>query len=324
MSTPVHPVWPLLSGAGHEERPTAVSGDLETIVDALRRPFAEALLGPVLPDDLRPGAQERALGKLVWTRQRETMAQIAECGALPMKGHASASTLYEVPWARCIGDLDVLILDADLPRLLRRLGDLGFAFGAPDSRRWGFQSAVSFLPMTSADGLVDIDLHIAPDEGPLGAGLTAAQVFSAANTLEDGLRVPCPTHAALIAISNLAKERFEPYVLRTLVDLVRLARGGGVDWDEVAITLNRVGLGPGWAVVATALSMIGHPALTPPGTSPAQLRMARHLANLDLFEIGGLQKAVREATICYAPLVLTSLWLRRVGGLFVRRTGIPG
>lgn len=345
--TVVHPAWRYLAGIEVQRSeadpdpqlvdPQLADPELAGAIQALRRPLAHALLGGLVPVALRPGIDETALSSLILARQKALMERLRESDldVMAMKGFASALTLYEDSAARCIGDLDLLVRPADLRPVLASLTEQGYRFVAEDSRFWGFQSEVSFLPMSSEDGLVDVDLHIAPDEGPLVEALSVKEVFERARTLDGGYKVPAPTDAALIALSNLAKERFEPYGLRTLVDLTRLAsitggpdegrvEGGGVEWSRVARVAERAGMGPAWRLLAFLLHEIAGIEAGPAGPITAcARRVAEPFLTLQPVEPSAWDKVLREALVCYDARVLASLWRRRLGGLIRRRSGLP-
>jgi hypothetical protein len=352
--TGIHPAWRYLAGTEPRRMDAVPDPLLEDAIQALRRPLAYALLGGLVPGDLRPGLDELALSSLILARQKALMDRLrdSDLDVMAMKGFASALTLYEDPPARCIGDLDLLVRPTDLAPVIASLTDAGYRFAAEDTRFWGFQSEVSFLPMTSEDGLVDVDLHIAPDEGPLVDALSVEAVFERARTLEGGYKVPAPTDAALIALSNLAKERFEPYGLRTLVDLTRLAQahvgegatGVAVEWSRVAEVAEQVGLTPAWRLLAFLLNEIVGPELLGAefvgtklvgakfrGAAGAEAKalhaFARKVAEsfLTLRPVGSSawDKILREALVCYDGPVVVSLWRRRLGGLIHRRSGLP-
>lgn len=328
----VHSAWRYL--AGIEAPQTDAVADpplsdplLADAIQALRRPLAYAVLGGLVPTELRPDIDETALSSLILARQKALMDLLRESAldVMAMKGFASALTLYEDPAARCIGDLDLLVRPGDLPPVIATLTEAGYRFVAEERRFWGFQSEVSFLPMTSEDGLVDVDLHIAPDEGPLVDALSVEAVFERARRLDGGYKVPSPTDAALIALSNLAKERFEPYGLRTLVDLTRLASAGaGVDWGRVARVAERAGMGPAWRLLAFLLGeIVGHEVVPSRPVTAIARRVAEPFLTLRPVEPSALDKVLREALVCYDVPVLVSLWRRRLGGLIRRRSGLP-
>ena len=102
---------------------------------------------------------------------------------------------------------------------------------------WGFLSDASLLPLTSADGASNIDLHVHPDAWPLHLGLSGADVFAAARVIDTGdgdIWVPSVTHMLLLSASHAARDLFGPSTAKSLIDAARLLRqnGGEVDWRE--------------------------------------------------------------------------------------------
>lgn len=269
-------------------------------------------------------AEEAAFRRLALARQVQTLDRLRAAGrtALPIKGFAAAR-LYDPPWIRILGDLDLLVLPDDVAATTATLAAGGFVPELSPQGALGVTSDVSFHPLVSPDGLVSVDLHTALDAFPLSAALSADEVFAAA----DGGTRPAPHHLIVAALSNLAKERFGPYALRHLVDLSRCALRETVDWPAVDRVVRAAGLGPARATALGALRRLGFPADRlpsdiDPGFRPAG-RLAHALGHLQLSVPGRLAKVGREIGWCYAPGMLLRLWRFRIAGLLRPRSGLP-
>ncbi|MEQ8398833.1 nucleotidyltransferase family protein [Thalassobaculum sp.] len=284
-----------------------------------RLPVEEAV-----PEDTSEAA-EAAFRRLSLARQAATINNLKARGLriLPIKGYGSAR-LYDPPWKRILGDLDLLVRPAEVQALVQELGAMGFQAVPSTQGALGVTSDVSFHPMVSSDGLVSVDIHTALDAFPLSSALGTDAVFDAADTACSGL---ASHHAAIAALSNLAKERFGPYSVRHLLDLGRLALQETVDWPLVDRIVDAAGLGPARATALGALLRIGVPAeRLPAGIDPAfrpAIRLSRALGHLHLVEPSRWTKACRELAWCYAPGTIVRLWWFRIAGLLRPRSGMP-
>ncbi|CAN0500930.1 unnamed protein product, partial [Laminaria digitata] len=156
--------------------------------------------------------------------QRRWMQAIAETGipVVYMKGFAFAHSLYPDPDIRTIGDIDILVRPGDLGNLLHFLTDQGFQFDPQPMAPWGFISDASFMPLVSAAGDCNIDLHVQPDCYPAYRSLTVEDVFgfSRFQTIAGvEVKIPCIEHALLLCLTNAAKDKFGVFSVRKLVDI---------------------------------------------------------------------------------------------------------
>lgn len=154
-----------------------------------------------------------------------------------LKGFANAHTLYPEPYLRTQGDLDILVRKADLQRTLDVLVGQGFGFRAAPLSPWGMISDASFLPLASQDGACDIDLHVHPDCYPAYRSLSTDIVFANALTIDIGdvsIQVPCPEHVLTLCVTNTAKDKFDVYSIRKVIDAIILLRDAQtLEWDEI-------------------------------------------------------------------------------------------
>ena len=270
--------------------------------------------------------------------QRRWMHEIAGSGipVVFMKGFAFAHTLYPDPDIRTIGDLDLLVAETDLDRLLKFLTAGGFGFEPMPTPAWGFISDASFLPLVSADGACNIDVHVQPDCYPAYRSLSAEAMFSdAISTRIDGEAVftPSPSHALVLCLTNAAKDKFGPYSVRKLVDIAVLLRSdAAIDWDEVR-TLARRGHFTKPARVAFALLVrLGLPEelvprdfrRCPPGIAAREFEfLVDDYAALFARDPASLRVLMRELTLCTEPDVAVHNAFLRVTGMFRPRRGLP-
>lgn len=301
----------------------------EGLATWIGEPLVDEYRGLPAGDDPRSRWQ-----RLTQVRQVETLDALAASGtpAMLMKGVVAAHLHYALPWRRTIGDIDLLTAPDSVTEVLRALAELGFRFEQLEVPPWGFRSDASYMPLVSADGLVSIDLHHRPDERPLGDRLDAREVLARSRGVRIGghdWRVPCPEHAVLIAISNLAKERFDAYSVRTLVDVARLALRSPVDWPQVRDIAADAGLTPALATLAECLRAIEVPGERLPVVTVAAWRRfaARRIADGlrrgPMTELGRAARIWREVSACYAAGPALRLMGRRLAGLLAPRAGLP-
>lgn len=207
------------------------------------------LAGPVLadfalgrrgldPESVRHG---RLLNRFTRARQESCLATLREAGVevVVLKGLALAYGLYPDPDIRVAesGDLDILLRAGDRDRVVALLSELGYRFGKPPDKAWGFISTASYLPFMSPDGAVNLDLHIHPDAYPLHRSLTTERVFAGSKVVAAGLleiRIPSPEHSFLLLASNAAKDKFAELAVKKALDaIVMLRQQPELDWAEI-------------------------------------------------------------------------------------------
>jgi len=300
------------------------------------RPVEERLCVPLI--DPAAVKQSRLLNRFNGGVQRRWMHEIAGTGVpvVFMKGFAFAHTLYPDPDMRTIGDIDILVRKADLGRLLEFLTGRGFEFDVLPMPLWGFISDASFMPLMSADGACNIDLHIQPDCYPAYRSLSADDVFEQSLSQDiDGttVNIPSAEHAMILCLTNAAKDKFGIFSVRKLVDVVTMLNSDRViDWDRVA-ALAAAGHFLKPACVAFALlRCLG----LPTGVVPDELcrlpagvakgpfaRLVTDYATMFEETPSALRVLEREFTLCAEPGVALHNAGLRLSGLFRRRRGLP-
>jgi hypothetical protein len=333
-------------------RPPAVpppAGGLAILAERLAHRLSPAwvasLLAPLttsgvpLPIDPIKARQALMVARLTLGAQAEAMRLMEAAGLEPvaLKGYAHAHALYDEPAARMSGDLDVLVRRAHLAAVIDLFGKRNYAFAADGRRRWGFVSDASFVPFFSPDGLCNIDLHVEADSWPLHVGLPADDVRRAARRIpyaHGTFAAPSPEHALLIAISNIAKDRFFAPTLSKAIDLSRLLarHAGHLDWSEIETRGRRAALMPTLHVTFALLVALGLPqalvpeALTQRPTGLSGQAFTRLLVDwLAMFprDPGAASLLAREALLAREPATFVALNLRRLRGLMRRGDGIP-
>lgn len=287
------------------------------------------------------GAQIALFCRYMLSRQLQAMRWLEEAGiaVVAMKGLAAALADWPQPAQRIGGDLDLLVRRADLAAIVALFARRGFRFGGVLKSRWGFLSDASYLPFHSPDGVCNIDLHVEPDSYPLHRGLDAAAVFAGARRATCnglGIAIPAAEHSLLIAVANLAKDKFTPGGARKLIDIARLLRcAAALDWAQIERRARRARL---TLPLRTALSLAVALGLPPMGVPacwtapPGGLAGLRGLAWRDLlqrwqaFDDGPAPLPVllrREWLLSASPAVAARLALRRLRGLVAPRSGVP-
>ena len=298
--------------------------------------FGPALIANALPGALNPSlvTQARLLAKLAANRQTEALNMVLDHGhdVIPMKGFATSRLYHRDSESRITGDLDLLVRADDVGGIVATLLNEGYAVAADlPMPPWGFVSEASYLPMTSADGLVDIDLHIHPDCYPLSLGLTTEDVFGASRTIDIAsgpIKVPSPEHMLLIALSNAAKEKLGPQSVKSLLDCGRiLASEPALDWAEFEEMTARAYLkGPSCVVFAAIRYLRMENDLGPMGNPILTANFSAAMRDLETGFADGFafnRKLTREIFLTAEPTVTLRRAKDRLIGLFSKGTGIP-
>jgi hypothetical protein len=306
--------------------------------------WAASLLAPLTPllgapaVDPATAASSALLSRLTVAAHVKALRQMIEAGLHPvvLKGLANARLLYDPPTPRVVGDLDVLLPQAEIGPAIDVFAPQGFRFGNARHTGWGFVSDASYVPFYSPDGITNIDLHIEADAWPLPLGLSAADVLACAQelALPDGtIRGPRDEHVLLICVSNVAKDRFGWQTLSKVIDAARLLvrRGSGLDWDEITMRAASARLtGPLNALMALLVTL-GLPgsALPRPVRPPRGLalhtwrRIVADWQAVFVDELPGTALLWRDLTLAQTPATFARLNWWRLKGLIRPADGIP-
>lgn len=305
------------------------------LADALLAPaFARLGLAGIDPDAVR---RSRLAARFALLQQRRWLAAIVEAGiqTVCLKGFANAHTLYPDPEPRIQGDLDLLVRDSDLDRIVALFVRNGFSFRATPVHRWGMISDASFVPLVAADSSCDIDLHVRPDCYPAWRSLSTERVFAGARTIDAGgvaVRVPLPEHAFLLCVTNAAKDKFDVYSLRKAIDAFRLVGSAPpLDWTAIGRMAADGGFARPLRVFNALLVRLGVPA----GRIPAEMCVPPGGAGGRTFErvVAGFlalfpqtlpltELLLRELVLSEAGVAAHNLW-QRLRGLVRPWQGFP-
>ena len=289
------------------------------------RGLIEAVLAP-LSIKLPGAANDLLLSRLAHAAQVRAFRRLDDAGLKPvaLKGFANAHRLYDDPVPRIVGDLDVLIERRHLKTAIELFAADGFRF-APADKRWGVIGEASFAPFHSADGVCNIDFHVAPDSWPLPLGLPADAVQEKA-TVVSGVRMPSDEHALLIAVSNAAKDKFGWRSFGKALDLARLLNGSAaaLDWDEIQRRARAARLERAMGCLFALLRALGGKAPPMPAPSGALFDgLAAEWRSGFASEPAGSTVLAREAGLAHAPATALALNVKRVTGLFLPNDGVP-
>jgi hypothetical protein len=256
-----------------------------------------------------------------------------------LKGLGTAFALYDEPDVRAMADADLLVRPGDFAGVVAVLERAGFSFAAEPGRSpWGFIGDASFQPMLSADGAVNIDLHIHPDAWPLHRGLSTEDVFAAAravSTPEGNIRIPAPHHMLLLTASHAARDLFLGGTVQAMLDAAQLLGRAGAELDWQAFTAaatagrSRLPVRAFLALLARlGVEVSGVPEAwrqPPTGASGAEFeRLVRAAAALYPDAANGwLFRLRREVLLAAEPDVALRRDLQRLFGLLRPGRGLP-
>ena len=215
---------------------------------------AQAITAP-----LRTLAQQARL----WDMERDrVLSLLAREGLAPilLKGAALRLNTYRNPVERPVGDLDLLVPDTEMDRVVERLVGAGYRMPESQAVIDGFREHHFHLPMRHPNGF-EAELHWALTPAVSTHRLDEREFIARAVTVAaNGVtaRVPCAEHMVLHLSSQNTEDHFSR--LRRLVDLDRLVAAHPVNWDSVVSEARRGGLE---APVALSLQLAHHLLGTP-------------------------------------------------------------
>ena len=241
-------LWPLIAqseGAGVSEKLDDLLDAADELANLISPTLAAYVLGgaqeqldkPVL--DPNRVSENRLLAKFSLTQQRHwaKILSDSDIDVVFLKGFANGHSFYPDPILRQQGDLDFLIREQDLQAAIECLVPYGFGFRAAPLSRWGAISDASFMPFVTADGSCDLDIHIHPDCYPAYCSLTTERLFAESRLVDAGgfaVRVPSREHALLLCVTNTAKDKFDVFSIRKVIDAMVLIRvTPNLDWEKI-------------------------------------------------------------------------------------------
>ena len=192
---------------------------------------------PIL--DPKRVTDNRLLAKFSLSQQRlwaKTLSD-SDIDVVFLKGFANGHSFFPDPVLRQQGDLDFLIRNRDLQSTIDFLVGHGFKFRAGPLNRWGANSDASFMPFVSHDGGCDLDIHVHPDCYPAYRSLTTDRVFAESRLVDAGgvaVRVPSREHALLLCVTNAAKDKFDLFSIRKVIDaMVLIQTTANLNWQKI-------------------------------------------------------------------------------------------
>lgn len=319
-------IWRCLLGQPVEASPHPGRALAERLAARLAPSLIETLLAP-LRVEVPGAANALLLSRLNHAAQKRALARLVEAGLAPVaiKGFANAHRLYADPVPRIVGDLDVLLERRHLKAAIELFAADGFRFAPITDKRWGLIGDASFAPFHSADGVCNIDFHVAPDSWPLPLGLSADDVRAKARTV-GMVRMPSDEHALLIAVANAAKDKFGWRTLGKLLDLARLLRGSGVsmDWDEIQQRARAARLDRAMATLFALLRALGGDAPDLPAPrGPVFRALVAEWRSGFVDEPSAVTTFAREALLAHTPATALALNVKRLVGLVTPNDGVP-
>jgi hypothetical protein len=164
---------------------------------------------------------------------------------LPYKGPVLAETLYGEVTQRQFGDLDILILPADLPKAKAALLELGYKPGieiAPHQGRAYIESGYE-CPFHSAHGqnLLELQWRIVPRF--YSVDLDVASLFARADEIIVGgrpMQTLCAQDLLLVLCVHAAKHVWVQ--LSWLCDIAQLVKSRELDWNLIQEESRRLGI----------------------------------------------------------------------------------
>lgn len=204
-------------------------------------------LGQALPLPAERLLQARLLARRARHHQFAALRILQEAGIpfLVLKGLALAHRLFPDPLERIGDDVDVLLPAAEIERAALQLTAAGWRFAGAPPPAWGRTARVSLPPLAAPDGSTSIDLHREADEWPFARALPAERCFALAEPFQaEELRLATlpPTESLLLAVSHAAKDKFGPFALRKILDVLLLLREGRVEGARLRALAARAGL----------------------------------------------------------------------------------
>ncbi|MGO1119636.1 nucleotidyltransferase family protein [Rhodovibrionaceae bacterium A322] len=302
--------------------------------------LAHQLLGAQSGLSQEEVTQSRLLNRYHHQRQKDCLLLINSAGldAVAIKGFAMAHQLFQDPDVRITGDLDLVIRPADLPAFLDLFRSHGFEFRPLPAKPWGFISEASFQPLASEDGVVNIDLHVAPDCFPAYRSLTTERLFAQAVPFAKDLphiKLAHPSHGYFLLASNAAKDKFGPFAVKKVLDALVIDASVRIDLSQSEISqLVREGqLQRPFEVFQALLNWL-RTGETPHSLSNLQRREFARVQTdwMGLFpqvregketEASAWAQLRREFLLCTEAPVFFNNNARRLKGLFFPASGVP-
>ena len=238
--------WAQLPAAAHRHGLSALLHDAVSRTDApasVREMSAAAALDRTV-QGLR-GLSEAA--------HVSSVLQHAGITSVCLKGPVLAEWLYGSAGFRRFSDLDILVAPRDLTAAYHALVPHGYQLPAGMSFNTArtIYAGLGAWPLAHAERY-PLDLHFRPAHVSFAPALTAAEMIddSCRPIGVHGIRMPSPTHAALLLLGHASKHLW--CTLEMLLAIARVMRRTDVDWERVRERALRAG---GWNGCVTGLEI---------------------------------------------------------------------
>lgn len=169
----------------------------------------------------------------------KTLLEIG-CSPVVLKGVALAYSRYTRPALRSFADIDLLLPESQLERANRGLLAAGFTLDTSFTMGSDHQH---LPPLIAPRQAIPVELHdtLFEKRGPFS--LATSELLARARPITIlGLPVRelAPTDALIHICAHLSHgHRYERYPLRSLADVLVLARSGEVDWIDLVVRVRR-------------------------------------------------------------------------------------
>jgi len=241
---------------------------------------AEAALPPAVRDDLllahhRNGLRNPHLAR----RLAELAGRLAARGveAMPLKGLVLAFHAYPAPELRGMGDLDLLVREADFPALAEELERLGYAARLPplaSAELPAYAQTVGQVRFTGPAPPVEVHFRLL-NTGPPPPREPAWDDAVRLKLGGTAMPVPSPERCLLHLCLHAQQHGFA--LLRLFADLAVARRAFAVDGDRFADLAHRHHLGTtAWFALAWSAELLD-PSAPPPPAALAPGPLARRL-----------------------------------------------
>jgi hypothetical protein len=201
---------------------------------------------PHLRDEVADLERARAVAALRGMAEAVMLSSALEAAGVPcvvLKGPAFSEWLYGDMAFRRFSDIDLLVAPATRDTAYETLRGLGCSLPGTMSSRTAcvIYGDLGAWPL-SKPGALPVDLHWRLAQRRFAAPLEASDVLAAARPLSEkrrDIRVPSPTHAAVLTLLHAAKHLW--CTLELVSSIARLTARHDIDWQAVFSLLQRSG-----------------------------------------------------------------------------------
>jgi len=218
----------------------------------------------------------------------QALVTLAAAAVTPVvvKGALLANTVYADPAARPMGDIDLWVTAEEMPQAWRALEGDGYTQRSKDSRPLEFQAQhdgeVQLVSQAPGRGLIELHWGVFAGEwlrwvAPVDRTGLRQRVRPVMLLGQPAYALAPEDHLIQVAVHVAINHQFTFSVLRSLLDLVMMARAG-VEWPVVVARAQawRVATAVGYALKLAA-ELYDEPALAAPAAQMLPLRQEQNL-----------------------------------------------